>query len=261
MNAAFNVARQTAENFGESFKRVKDENSIESILSGAAKSRDPNQLQGAIGQILSQVSPERQGNAIKYLEGVYNTIISRQQQDQTAQAYEQAGMKGEQFFPPQIQKQRLKNQQPSPAQLKSSEKEKEEQGIRSVAQDSFNGLVGLLNRGNIGRGAGLISKLPFAFDTQKDVGEFNALSGGLESMLVDMVSRGTLSNSRFQYITETLLPKPDDAYETINGKLKGLAKILNLDVSSLTGKRKAKSKEGPSGNGDRPGLDAFLGEQ
>ncbi len=119
---------------------------------------------------------------------------------------------------------------------KQSAEEEEKNRVKGVGQQAFNGLANLLRKGNVGFGSDLISKLPFAKETPRDIGEFSSLTGGLESMLVDMVSRGTLSNTRFNYITENLLPKPNDRQETIRGKLIGLAEILDLDPSALIGR-------------------------
>lgn len=70
----FEVSRAIGNNLSGSIRRVKDENAIESILSQATQSGDPRVVQDTIGKILSQVSPERQPQAIKYLENVYGNI-------------------------------------------------------------------------------------------------------------------------------------------------------------------------------------------
>lgn len=117
----------------------------------------------------------------------------------------------------------------SPEQIK----EEEAKQIKHIGQESFNGIAKLLNKGNVGKGSGFLSY--FGGKTAEDTGEFLSLTGGIESMMVDMVSRGTLSNVRFQYITDTLLPKPTDTQAEIKGKLKGLSQILGLDASELDG--------------------------
>jgi hypothetical protein len=122
-------------------------------------------------------------------------------------------------------------------------KKNEEMTVRDTAQRSFDGLVDLVKKGNVGYGSGLLAMNPFAKDTQRDVGKFSSLTGGLEAMLVDQVSKGSLSNERFKYITETLLPKPGDTQEAIKGKLMGISEILGLDPSKLTGKSRGKTVE------------------
>jgi hypothetical protein len=113
----------------------------------------------------------------------------------------------------------------------------EKNQVRKTGQIAFDTLVNLLKKGNIGKGSGVYGSL-FGGETSKDTGQFSSATGGLEAMLVDMVNRGTLSDSRFQYITETLLPKPTDRQKEIEGKLIALADILDLDPSVLTGKQK-----------------------
>lgn len=73
----FAVAHQAGTNFANSFAKVKDENAIESILSKAMSSGSPEVLQNSIGQILSQVSPERQGLAVQYLQNAFNNMEAK----------------------------------------------------------------------------------------------------------------------------------------------------------------------------------------
>jgi len=108
---------------------------------------------------------------------------------------------------------------------------------QKAGQDSFDRMAELLKSKELGLGSKVKGQV-FGGKTAEAVGEFESLSGALEAMLVDRVSRGTLSNARFKYITETLLPKPNDREATIRGKLKGLARELDLDPSVLEGKVK-----------------------
>lgn len=109
-------------------------------------------------------------------------------------------------------------------------KKSEGQDLR-VAQKAYNRMAELLKKGNIGYGSGIYALT--GGKTAEDIGEFSSLSGALESILKDKVSKGVLSKDRFNYIVETLLPKPTDRQATIKGKLKGLAEILELDSSVL----------------------------
>ncbi len=72
--SAFNIGRQ----IGNNFARLREDNAIESILSEAMQSNDPVFLQNSIGKILSQVSPERQGQAIQFLQNTANNIRQRE---------------------------------------------------------------------------------------------------------------------------------------------------------------------------------------
>ncbi len=77
-NPAFQIGQQIGNNFGQSFKQVRDENAIEKILGEAISSGDPEVYQSSIGKILSQVSPQNQQNAMAYLQNASNNILQRQ---------------------------------------------------------------------------------------------------------------------------------------------------------------------------------------
>lgn len=78
--SAFEIGRNIGNNLGNSFAKVKDENAIERILSEAMGSEDPAVLQNSIGKILSQVSPDRQGVAMQYLQNAYANVQKKQDQ-------------------------------------------------------------------------------------------------------------------------------------------------------------------------------------
>lgn len=119
---------------------------------------------------------------------------------------------------------------------KAQQKKGEEKRSEESGQYALNRMSELLKKGNLGFGAKVKQK--FGGETAEDVGEFESLSGALEALLVDKVSRGTLSNARFKYITETLLPKPNDREATIRGKLKALSKELGLETPELLSESK-----------------------
>lgn len=107
----FEVARGIGNNFNRSFKRVKDENAIEQILSEAIESGDQKVLQNSIGKILSQVSPERQGAAVEYLQGLYNDIEKRSKESSGRAAAKEAGYTY--GAPPQVAAEQVKGTQKS----------------------------------------------------------------------------------------------------------------------------------------------------
>lgn len=86
----FDVSRTIGNNLASGFRKVKDDNAIEGILSQAMQG-GPEQLQGAIGQILSQVSPERQTTAINHLENRYNKLIQDKKTSNLARATHDIG--------------------------------------------------------------------------------------------------------------------------------------------------------------------------
>ena len=101
MNPAFLAARDIGNKLGAGIRESRDENAIESILSQASQSGDPQMLQDSIGKILSQVSPERQGVAIQYLQNAYSNVEKRRQEGLRAQAARQGGY--DPYAPPQVQ--------------------------------------------------------------------------------------------------------------------------------------------------------------
>jgi hypothetical protein len=128
--------------------------------------------------------------------------------------------------------------------LRGEQEQKE--ASKKITQGAFDRIAQLIPK--VGKGSGVLGM--FGGKQAEHTGEFTSLTGALEAHLVDMVNKGTLSNTRFKYITETLLPKPTDTQDEIKGKMKGLAQILDLDPSVLG--------SGPiSKEGKRPPLTAF----
>lgn len=79
----FAVARDIGNNLASGMRQARDENAIEKILSDAMGTGDPTVVQNSIGRILSQVSPERQGPALQYLQNTFQSI--QKKHDQAAQ--------------------------------------------------------------------------------------------------------------------------------------------------------------------------------
>lgn len=92
MNPAYEAGRLAAERVGAGMDKRRDTNAIENILSQAMSSNDPSVLQNSIGQILSQVSPERQGPALEYLQNTYAGIQKKQEQEKQFQREREAGL-------------------------------------------------------------------------------------------------------------------------------------------------------------------------
>lgn len=116
----FEIAQQTSNNFAQVGQRRQDTNAIENILAQAMSANDPAVLQNSIGKILSQVSPERQGPAVQYLQSVMSNL--KEQQLQTNQQSQSSGV-----------------QQNNPAQpniTRFSPKIPEEQSIQSIDPSS-----------------------------------------------------------------------------------------------------------------------------
>lgn len=88
----FEIGRDIGNNFYNAQRRVRDENAIEGILSKALQSGDPQVFQNSIGQILSQVSPERQGMAVQYLQNTAQQIQQKQLKERQAKAAREQGI-------------------------------------------------------------------------------------------------------------------------------------------------------------------------
>jgi hypothetical protein len=87
----FEIGRQVGNNFAKSFRETRDQSTIERILSQAQDSGDPAVLQKSIGQILSNVSPERQPLALQYIQKSYENVVNRKKEEQAKKAAEEGG--------------------------------------------------------------------------------------------------------------------------------------------------------------------------
>lgn len=95
----FEVGRTVGNNFGQVMQGNRDTAAIDKILAQSAN--NPQQLQANIGQILSTVSPERQPQAIKFLQDRFQAI-------QGAAAAQRGGY--DQYAPAPVQAQQVKDQ-------------------------------------------------------------------------------------------------------------------------------------------------------
>lgn len=109
---------------------------------------------------------------------------------------------------------------------KPDKKIEDEQKSKDIAQNAFNTIIDITKKGNVGKGSGFLEM--FGGETSKDVGEFKSTLGGLEQALTHLVTTGVLSDAKFNYIKNDLLPSPYDTQATIKGKMEGISKILGL---------------------------------
>lgn len=107
----FQVAREASNNLSSSFRRVNDENAIEGILSQAMGTGDPQVVQDSIGKILSQVSPERQGVALQYLQNTFSNLQEKQKLAKTESREREAALGAGYTYgvPPQVAAQQVKD--------------------------------------------------------------------------------------------------------------------------------------------------------
>ena len=113
MPSSFDIGRQVGNNFANVRREAKDEGAIDQILSEAMSSGDPAILQNSIGKILSQVSPERQGVAVQFLQNKMQTLEAKQAQERKRVGAQTAGINPD--LPESLQKvqyeHNLQNQQ------------------------------------------------------------------------------------------------------------------------------------------------------
>lgn len=107
----FDVSRAIANNVGRGAQTARDENAIERILSQASQSGNPRVLQDSIGKILSQVSPERQGPAMQYLQNAYTNIQQKQEKAKAESEGRAAAQQAGYTYgaPPQVQAQQARD--------------------------------------------------------------------------------------------------------------------------------------------------------
>lgn len=191
----YDIARNIGAASGKALEGRMQQDLIGQILSQVGT--DPSKAQLGINEILTQVMPQYQNPPLKALQG----LVQQGQQQQKQQQVQEA------------------------EQMKAAAEQKEKETVKSV----YDRLVELTPK--VGY---LKSYESYASPkTRENIGEFQALLGTMESELVKRVNKGTLSNARFNYITENLLPKPTDTQATIRGKLKGIARELEIETPSV----------------------------
>lgn len=139
-------------------------------------------------------------------------------------------------------------------QTKEQIKEQEEQKEKDRTQLAFDNLVGLIPK--VG-----LSNAPFSVlggKTSEDFAAFSTLTGALESYMTDLVSRGRLTDVRFKYIVNELLPKPGDTQAKIKGNLKSIATMIGLDPGALGEENEIEqTKQDSEKIGNKPPLSSF----
>lgn len=95
----FQMSLQAGNRASESIKAMKDQMSLDNILSQAMKSNNPDVLQNTIGQIISKVSPERQAAAVSLIQNRIQGIEGKRKEDLKNQAYQKEFGEGSQYLP------------------------------------------------------------------------------------------------------------------------------------------------------------------
>ncbi len=102
-----------------------------------------------------------------------------------------------------------------------------------TAQKSFDSLVDLVNKGNVGRGSGIGSFFGHK-EVAHDTGRFKSAMAGLESGLREMmVGTGRMTDTQFNFLTEKIMPKPGETLDEMQGKLEEIGLLLGVEPESL----------------------------
>lgn len=105
----FEAARAIGTNLSGVGQEIRDTRAIDSILSQMSKEKNPEVIQDSIGKILSQVSPERQGQAIQFLQNRYAEIKNQEGRQKQKESLRSEGINPD--LPQNIQLEQYKNRQ------------------------------------------------------------------------------------------------------------------------------------------------------
>lgn len=79
MNPAFQIGRDVSAGAYKARMQSQDQSAIDNILSQAMQTNNPEVLQDVMGQILSKVSPEKQGLAVQFVQSRMQNLAQQQQ--------------------------------------------------------------------------------------------------------------------------------------------------------------------------------------
>jgi len=211
----FEIGRAIGSNISGGIRGAQERSSIDDILSQANSSEDPQAVNNAIGQILRNVSPERQEQALQVLGQKQQQIQSQKRR----QALESQGISGDiDALDPALQKEIIK--------AKNAGKPGGADSKRHV-QDAYNRVNEILESGYTGW-----SPTGATPEGRQQRAELDTLSEVFISNLIPLLNpRGTISKERFNYI-KSLAPTSWDTDAKLKGKLKALSDIFGLEGST-----------------------------
>ena len=234
----FEVSRGIANNLSGAFQKQRDTSQIEQILTQA--SNDPQQLNDAIGKILSKVSPERQAPAIAFLQDTMQRIENNKLRQSQAAAATKAGIDPNlspalQAAQYKAQNQPAKTEKPAPppkptpfqtavqqGQAKSYLAAKEDIPKLDSALKSIDHLEKLADK--LSGPTGYIK----AAIGSKDASEFDATGLTLIEPIIKIFNPvGAIPVAKINLIKEKFAPKATDTNRTIQGKLNAIRFFTN----------------------------------
>jgi len=106
----FSIGQAIGGQIGQVQERQTDLTALDQILAQAGQSEDPRAIDVAINQVMSRVSPQRQGAALDLLQGKKKDILEQKKSQQERQAYRDQGLDPSlRFLPPGVQTQKVKS--------------------------------------------------------------------------------------------------------------------------------------------------------
>jgi len=192
-------------------KQMKD-----AVLQKALSAVKPNMSPLEKAKVLGQVGPE----AEPYIKSIFDA--------EAAQAKEQREREFELLKIQRQGEEKLKQIKAKPIKGGGARNSSPEE--REALQGVFDDIVKLASSENIGLQNSLI---PWDTGYFAAKGELDALTLALVEEAGKMENRGHLTERQMKNV-EKSIPQANDRIDTIKGKLKGLAKILGLNVNSLT---------------------------
>lgn len=160
-----------------------------------------------------------QPNIASGISGMFETHQQMQQGRSLAKLLGLDENQSEEFAraPPDIQKEFAKN---------TIKKKQEAHQDQETLQSQFNNIWDLMDK----RGIGFAGSLNMTDEALGNEAQFKASQIGLISAARDRVNKGVLTNQKFQYIIDNLIPKYNERRATTKGKLKALAEEFGLKI-------------------------------
>jgi len=201
----FEIGRTISNKLGSTISGPRDRSAIDEILEQAFQTGNPQDVDMAMGQILSRVSPERQAPAMRILENKKNEIMQQlQQQAQNQQRREQL-VEQREFDRSKLEEDRLYKQ------ARTEEKREFDQGIKQgKAQEEKQKALQTLDRMKELRSTGDLGFSPLAATglgrlssdrVRKTRGEYEQLGKSLISFATNIPIRNRLE---FETLAEKL---------------------------------------------------------
>ena len=213
MPSAFELGGAIGSNVAGGIRGAQENSALDQILQQAIQSNDPQVQQDVMRQILTRVSPEKQGAALQILQ----QKSQQMQQQRQRQALEREGYNPD--LPEYINKETAKTKAKTNLQAIEG---------KDQLQNAFQRTQEILDSGYTGYSWKKLSP-----EGRKQRAELDTLGEVYISQLIPLLNpRGTVSQARFEYI-KGLVPNSKDSDAVIKGKLTALKNIFETKGEGL----------------------------